>query len=71
MVQLHSLENREYQLFRRNYNSIPDNPQRLGQAFVNHFDLQKSVQLKAIADKLYQLDGFKAIAFINQYFCFD
>lgn len=63
-----SIELQEYQEFMRKYRSTTPSVQRLGQAFHQHFQLEKSTANKDLFDELYQLDGFQAVAFINQHF---
>lgn len=43
---------------------------RYGQAFHNYFRLHKCEQHREICDKLWNLDGQKAIAFIDEHFEF-
>ena len=43
---------------------------RFGQAFHNYFRLDKCEQHREICDKLWNLDGQKAIAFIDEHFEF-
>lgn len=47
--------------------------QRLGQAFYDHFELRKTTNslIKRQFEKLYQLDGKKAKAFIQELFEFN
>lgn len=66
-----SIEFQEYQDFMQKYRSTTPKVLRLGQAFHQHFSLEKSTQNKALFDQLYQLDGFNAIAFINHHFKMD
>lgn len=63
-----SIEFKEYQTFLKKFRETKPQTLRLGQAFHQHFELQKSTQCKKEFDHLYQLDGFHALAFINQNF---
>lgn len=68
---MHSLEFKKFIEFKKYYYSGPCHHQRLGQAFCDFFDLQKSEDLKDIANEIYELNGFKAIAAIHANFEFN
>lgn len=62
------IEEVAYIKFKESYGRGDYVHQRLGQAFFNCFSLHKTVAFKDIADKLYQLDGDAATAFISEHF---
>ena len=69
-----SIEYKAYEEFKKLQASGKFHNQRLGQAFYNHFNLQKSTNmlvLKDQLDELYQLDGKEAEALIFQIFEFN
>lgn len=68
---MRSLEFKKFIEFKKFYYSGPHRHQRLGQAFCDFFDLQKSNDLKDITDEIYELDGFNAIAAIHTHFEFN
>ena len=68
-IQLNAIE---YNNFITNYWNSTVKTQRLGQAFFNHFELNK-IQiglLKDLVNKLYELDGKEAKEFIEKHFEF-
>lgn len=68
---MHSLELNKFIEFKKYYYNGPHRHQRLGQAFYDFFELHKSTDLKDIADKIYELDGFNAIAAVHSHFEFN
>lgn len=62
------IELTEYNKFMDGYKKRTHQGLRLGQAFFDHFQLHKSTSYKDIADKLYELDGREATAFIREHF---
>lgn len=64
---MHSLELQHYKAFLKH----PKGHVRFGQAFHDWFKLDKSTQLKEVADRLYELDGNEAKQFIAKHFIFE
>ena len=63
-----TIEEAEYRLFQRMHTSGSHAGLRYGQAFFNHFGLHKCIQNKEICDRLYELDGEEAQAYIAEQF---
>lgn len=64
-----SIEKAKFEQFTADYKKGKYKGQRLGQAFYNEFSLHKVADQVALGN-LYELDGTKAVAFINKLFTF-
>lgn len=65
-----TIEKDAYDKFMTDFTLGKYGSQRLGQAFYNRFELQKSTANKLMFDRFYNLEGELAKSFINSYFEF-